>query len=119
MSERLVFLNAFPLNALPIQEGEEIVVTIAKEDYVSIKGLVKAYVEAGIPVECYIRHPSTVQVINKLFNLNLKPSNKLYRFRGSDKVIVVTLKKPIRGEEVEVNPEDIEFYIIGLEEDTW
>jgi len=117
MTKRIVFLNALPLNAFPIDEGEEVLFSIAKESYVSLRGLIKDHARAGIPVECYIRHPSTVHVINKLFNLNLKPSSELYSYREGDKIIVVSLKKPIRGKEVEVKPEDIEFYIVTLEED--
>ena len=117
MPSRVVFLNALPLNAFSISEGEEVLLRVAKESYESIRGLVKDHAEAGIPMECYIRHSSTVELLNKLLGLNLKPSSGLYGYREGDKIIVVTLKKPIRGEEVEVKPEDIEFYIVTLEED--
>ncbi|RLB81443.1 MAG: hypothetical protein DRH17_09095 [Deltaproteobacteria bacterium] len=114
---RLVFLNALPLNAFPIEEGEEVLFKVVKEPLYSVKMLVKDWARAGIPIECYIRHPTTVELLNNLLNLNLKPSSELYSYREGDKIIVITLKKPVRGKEVEVGSEDIEFYIITVEKE--
>jgi len=62
-------------------------------------------------VENYIRHESTVKLLSKLLGIDLKPSSGLYEYRSGDILLIVTLKKPARGQEVEVKIEDLEYYI--------
>jgi len=113
---RLVFLNALPLNAFPIDEYG-LKIGIVKVSLYSVKPLVKDWARAGVPIECYIRHRATVELLNKLLGLDMKPSDGLYRYSDGDKIIVVTLKKPLRGQEVDVKPQDIVFYIAEVEEE--
>ena len=63
----------------------------------------------------FIRHPSTVKVISEMLGLQLEPANGLYEYEEGDIVVAVTLKKPPRGREVEVKPEDLDVYIITVE----
>ena len=111
---RIVFLNALPLNAITVGE-----VTIYGRR-LSVEGFVEDVrrelcmgVEA---VECYIRHPATVELLNKLFERNnvsikLEPSQGLYQWMEGDLLYVITLKQPQRGvEKTEVSDTDIEIW---------
>jgi len=71
MAKRIVFLNALPLNAFPIDEGEEVSFSVAKEPYISIRGLIKDHAGTGIPVECYIRVRLFICLYMILYELSL------------------------------------------------
>jgi hypothetical protein len=62
-------------------------------------------------LENYIRHESTIRVLSKLLNVELKPNTGLYTYKDGDILIIVTLKKPPRGQEVEVKSEDLEYFV--------
>ena len=70
--------------------------------------------EKGDEILCFIRHESTVSVLNKVFGLNLKPSNELYQYREGDVLVVVGLKKPIRGHEVHVTIADLDIAMVSV-----
>ena len=109
---RYVFLNALPLNALGITKPTRIIVTPVKID--TLRQLAPLMRESG-SVECYIRHPATVNLLNKLLGLNLQPSNGLYSYQLGDVLYVVTLKKPIRGQEInDITENDIDIYQIEV-----
>jgi len=100
---RLVILNAFPLNAFPFPM---FTVNIERVNVKQIKDVMGSFDH----IECYVRHPSTVKVLNDLLGLSLKPSSGLYKYEKGDELLIVTLKKPIRGKEVEVTENDLVFY---------
>ncbi len=50
---------------------------------------------------CYIRHPATVKLLSRFLNVDLQPSSALYKWREGDDVWIVTLRRPVRGMEVE------------------
>jgi Domain of unknown function (DUF1874). len=56
----------------------------------------------------YIRHESTIKLLSSILNRDLTPNAGLYTWRGGDVLIVVGLRKPIRGQEVEAKPEDLD-----------
>ncbi len=108
---RLVFVPPVPLNAFPYKRFDLVVkrVTIGE-----IKREVEFAKEAGVPIENYIRHESTVRVLNEALGLDLKPSSALYQHKYGDTIIVVGLKKPVRGQEVQVSLEDLDLAIIQV-----
>jgi hypothetical protein len=104
---RIVLLNALPLNAFPIEthrqfqfEGE----VVALDELIVI---LKFYANFNIKVENYIRHEPTVKLLSQLTGVELKPENKLYSHSDNDEIYIITLRKPVRGQEVEVKPEDL------------
>ena len=102
------------LNALPIQAFKDILPARLYVQPVTPEQL-KKLVESCKEIANYIRHPTTVEVLNKQLGLQLSPSSGLYQYREGDTVIVVVLKKPIRGQEVTVNLKDLDFYLVKLE----
>jgi hypothetical protein len=103
---RVVLLNALPLNAIP-EHANFFDIACKRTTIDAVVDIIK-HSEA---VENYIRHESTVRLLSKLLNIELKPSSELYRYRNGDTLIIVSLKKPIRGQEVEVREEDLEYFM--------
>jgi hypothetical protein len=98
---RTVFLNALPLNAIPYSSFTIICRRVRLE---ALRDLVEDSV-----VESYIRHEATLKVISSVLGVDLKPSSGLYSYSPGDAVVVVALKKPVRGQEVvEVKQEDLD-----------
>jgi len=99
---RCVLLNSLPIN---IFGSSEVIIKIKPITYQELANLVQQADE----VKCYIRHPATVQLLNsmlKVWDIELQPSSGLYSFNPEDTIIVVTLARPLRGQEVtEVTPE--------------
>jgi len=102
---RLVFVPPIPLSAFPFRS---FVLVVFRIDLEELKRIVEMYRKEGYHIECYIRHASTVQVLNDVLGLNLKPSSALYQYQDGDQLIVVGLKKPVRGQEVQVSVEDLD-----------
>jgi len=103
---RVVLLNALPLNALP-KDACYFNISCKRTTIEAIVDIVKH----SLKVENYIRHESTVKLLSKLLNMELKPSAGLYTYEKGDILIIVTLKKPQRGQEVEVKEEDLDYYL--------
>ena len=105
---RYVFLNALPLNALPRKPLVLKVAPVKPEVLRQLADMMK-------PRASYIRHPATVKLLNKLFNLDLQVSNELYKYQKEDVLYVVTLKRPVRGAEVEdLTENDIEVFQVEV-----
>jgi hypothetical protein len=104
---RIILLNALPLNAFPIELDRqfEIAGEVATLDELVI--VLKFAELYNIKIENYIRHEPTVRLLSQLTGVELKPENKLYSYSDSDEIYIITLKKPARGQEVEVKPEDL------------
>jgi hypothetical protein len=105
--KRTVLLNALPLNAIP---DVEFFIACKRTTIGAIVDVVKHSLE----VENYVRHESTVRLISKLLNIDLKPSSELYKYQDGDVLVIVTLRKPVRGQEVEVREEDLDFYLCTI-----
>jgi hypothetical protein len=101
--KRLVLLNALPLNAI---QSDFFVITCKKVPLSVVVELIKS----SDNVDNYIRHESTVKLLSRLSGKELKPSSGLYKHEDFDVLEIVTLKRPIRGQEVEVTEEDLEAY---------
>ena len=112
MAKNVVFLNALPLNIFPQTRF------YLKVERVSVKTAI-SYMQSlfnqGYGIANYIRHPATVSLINRIFNLPLAPNNALYRYEHGDVLFVVSLKKPVRGAEVEsLTADDLDIFIVEL-----
>jgi len=112
---RLILLNAFPLNAFQIQMSKATVFLVQRVPADHVKELVEWCKQHNIPIECYIRHPATVQVLSRMLNIELKPSSELYNYQQGDVIIVIALRRPIRGQEVEnISIDDLDIYRIDV-----
>jgi Domain of unknown function (DUF1874). len=108
--ERLVFLNALPVNAIPYQ----IFNVYCKRTALNV---VQDLVLTARQIENYIRHESTVKLLNRVLGLDLKPSPALYTHRHGDVLVIVTLKQPQRGVEVkEVSIQDLDILMCTVGE---
>jgi len=107
---RVVLLPPIPLNAFPYQEFTILVKKISIEKFIND---VKEILAKGYKLECYVRHESTVRLLSQLLNIELKPSAELYQYREGDEIYIIGLKRPVRGQELQVNVNDLEIaYII-------
>ena len=73
-------------------------------------------VRQGYAVEHYIRHPATIAALRSFgAPLSEAPSTGLYQYTDGDIIIVVTLRQPQRGVEVQqVRPEDLEAWEVRV-----
>jgi hypothetical protein len=101
--KRTVLLNALPLNAIPFHIFAVACNRVTLTDIADVVARSEA-------VENYIRHESTVKLLSRLLNVDLKPSSGLYEYRNSDVLVIVTLKKQQRGQEIEAREEDLEYF---------
>jgi Domain of unknown function (DUF1874). len=108
--ERLVFLNALPVNAIQYQTFNIYCKRVAFN-------VVQDLVLTAKQIENYIRHEGTVRLINRVLGLDLKPSSQLYTHKHGDVLVIVTLKTPTRGVEVkEVDVRDIDLLVCTIGE---
>jgi len=106
---RLVLLNALPLNMFgDVKRVSMVVERIGIDD---LKRLVRIHRD----VACYIRHASTVKVLSDALGIELRISNSVYRYAVGDDIVVVTLKRPVRGQEVEVSISDLELFRVRID----
>jgi hypothetical protein len=111
---RLIFLNALPLNAINLQH---FCVDVRRVDAEFLRFLVREAKSINAEIISFIRHEATLNLINELFDLSLQTSSGLYEWREGDRIVVITLKKPVRGQEVsEVEPEDLEIFHVHISE---
>ncbi len=67
-------------------------------------------------VVSYIRHPGTVQVLRQLLQREIPTSNGIYTYRSGDRIIMVVLVAPARGQEVVPQLSDLIFYEVVVRE---
>ena len=111
---RIVVLNALPLNALPRMPLNMIVEPIT--NIVSLAMWLNHMARQGYEIVHFIRHPATVQLLRDLgAPIPEAPNTGLYQYADGDVLIVVTLKSPQRGVEVQqVRPEDLEAWEVRV-----
>ena len=61
----------------------------------------------------YIRHPATVNILNELLGTQLGVNSGLYTWRG-ERVIMIVLNAPQRGQEATPRPEDLVIYEVVI-----
>lgn len=110
---RLVLLNALPLNAINLDHFCVFVRRLSRLE--DIEYDIKKAKSTNSEIISYIRHEATTKLINKLFNLDLQPSSGLYQWQEGDEVIVITLKRPQRGQEAQqIDVNDLEFFYVYI-----
>lgn len=109
---RIVFLNAFSLSMI---DYDNYTLIVEKKDPVLLKSIIRKWIQMGYDVCCYIRHQSTLDVINEFFGFSLAPSSDIYKYEDKDIMIVASLKTPARGREVQVQSiDDLDFHLIRV-----
>ena len=108
-----MFLNAMPLNSLPRRHLQLDVL------HVSIGELaqwVQRRLQEGWRLVHYIRHPATIAALRAAgIPLSEQPNAGLYVYQPGDVIVVVTLRNPLRGQEVsQVSPQDLESWIVTV-----
>ena len=104
---RLVLLNALPLNMFgDVKRVSMVVERIGIDD---LKRLVRIHRD----VACFIRHTSTVRILSEVLGVELQPCSDVYRYAVGDDVVVVTLKRPVRGQEVSIS--DLELFRVRID----
>ena len=66
-------------------------------------------------VVSFIRHQSTVQVLSQLAQRQIEINNGIYMYRG-ERIVLVVLQVPQRGQETSVKLEDLTFYEVVVKQ---
>jgi len=108
----VILLNALPLNAIPYKEFAIQVHRISLDQLRNIR--------VGEEVKCFIRHEGTVKLLSKVLGIEIKPSAELYQYNPEDRIYVVSLKRPQRGQEVtELTENDVEVFEVVIARGVW
>jgi len=62
----------------------------------------------------YVRHESTVKLLSQALNRDLQPNPGLYQWVDGDTLVIVGLKKPIRGQEMQVTADDLDLVAVHV-----
>jgi len=110
---RVIFLNALPLNSLPRRHIQVDILPVSLQE---LAQWIQRRVTEGYIVEHYIRHAATIATLRSLgIPLNEQPNSGLYTYQPNDILVVVTLRNPPRGQEVQqVNISDLEAWIVAV-----
>jgi hypothetical protein len=104
---KVVFLNALPLNAFPFSS---FMLRTFKVTVDELKTII-----AGKQIINYIRHPATISLLSSLLGINLTPNPGIYQYSQGDEIVVITLKTPQRGQEVQtISPSDLLIYRVEV-----
>jgi hypothetical protein len=67
----------------------------------------------GVPHESYVGHPATASALTKLLGVDVPANRAEYTPRQGDLAVVARLKsRPPIGADVEVRPEDLQYYLV-------
>ena len=110
---RAVFLNALPLNAMPRRHIQLDVIPVSIGDLV---GWIQRRAQEGYQIIHYIRHQATIAALRALgAPLNDQPNAGLYQYEAGDIIVVVSLRNPPRGQEVQqVSISDLEAWVVAV-----
>jgi Domain of unknown function (DUF1874). len=67
----------------------------------------------------YVRHESTVKLLSQVLGKDLVPNAGLYRWSEGDILVVVGLKKPVRGQELQITLEDLDLVLCKVFPGRW
>jgi len=111
---RIVFLNAMPLNSLPRSHLRLDVLPVGNIN--ELAAWVQRRPAEGFQLIHYIRHTATIQALRSAgVPLSEQPNAGLYTYDAGDILVVVTLRNPSRGQEVQqVNISDLEAWIVAV-----
>jgi len=108
---RVVWLNAISPSMFA---GEEWALHFSRFDAKELKEFIENLLAEGATIVSYIRHPATVKVLREHFGdlMPETPDSGVYTYRSGDILVIVTLRKPQRGAEVQqVKIEDLDFVV--------
>jgi hypothetical protein len=110
---RAVVLNALPPNALPRRHLQLDMIPVSISDLAT---WVQRRLQEGWQLIHFIRHPATIQALRAAgVPLPEQPNAGLYTYQSGDVLVIVTLRSPPRGQEVQqVNVSDLEFWIVTV-----
>jgi hypothetical protein len=60
----------------------------------------------------FVRHESTVKLLSSALGKQVTPNPGLYQWVDGDILVVVGLKKPIRGQEMQVTADDLDLVLV-------
>ena len=111
---RVVLLNALPLNSLPKAHLQLDVLPAGSIHELAL--WVQRRLQEGFQLIHYIRHVATIQALRSAgISLSETPNAGLYAYQPNDIIVVVSLKNPVRGQEVsQVSPQDLEAWIVTV-----
>jgi hypothetical protein len=77
---------------------------------------VQRRLQEGFQLIHYIRHVATIAALRAIgIPLPEQPNAGLYQYDAGDIIVVVTLKTPQRGQEIQqVSPSDLEAWIVAV-----
>lgn len=104
--KRLVFLNALvPAHGI-LMCGGRVPVEVAKQ-------VVQYFRNNNKPIESYIGHPATAQLLSSLFEVEIPANRAMYQPRCKDVAIIARLKRRLaRPEDIkDIKPEDLEIWL--------
>jgi hypothetical protein len=110
--KRVVFVGGIAPSMFP--NYKELTLYYKRVNIDELKELVK-----DAEVLNYVRHESTVKVLSEILGKQLTPSTELYIWREDDILVVVGLKKPVRGQEVEVSIKDLDLVMVRVFPGKW
>jgi hypothetical protein len=110
---RIVFLNALPLNALPRRHLRLDILPVSISE---LAQWAQRRTTEGWQIIHYIRHGATVETLRATgVPLDPQPNSGLYQYAPGDVIVVVTLRNPPRGQEVQqVNISDLEAWVVTM-----
>ena len=110
---RVVALNALPPNALPRRHLQLDMIPVSISD---LAAWVQRRLQEGWQLIHFIRHPATIQALRAAgVPLPEQPNAALYTYQPGDILVIVTLRSPPRGQEVQqVNVSDLEFWVAAV-----
>jgi len=110
---RVVLLNALPLNALPRSHLRIDVIPVAINDLVAWS---QRRAAEGYELVHFIRHPATIQALMSVgIPLSEATNSGLYTYQPGDIIVVVSLRNPPRGQEVQqVSISDLEAWVVAV-----
>ena len=110
---RVVILNALPLNALPRRHTQLDVLPVS---IIELGRWLHRRLQEGWQLIHYIRHTATIQALRSVgIPLSEQPNAGLYQYQHGDVIVVVTLRAPQRGQEVQqVSVSDLEAWIVTV-----
>jgi hypothetical protein len=108
---RVVILNALPLNALP---RRHLALDVLPASVNELSQWIQRRLQEGYQLIHYIRHAATVEALRAAgIPLDPQPNAGLYQYAPGDIIVVVTLRSPARGQEVQqVSPQELESWIV-------
>ena len=111
---RIVILNALPLNAFP---KTHIRLDALPVNIVDLGHWIHRRLAEGYDIVHFVRHQATIQALRRELGipLPLEPNAGLYQYAPGDIIVVVSLRTPQRGQEVQqVNISDLEMWIVTV-----